>query len=270
MNIWNSLPFVRILIAFLSGILMAINFALFDKLHWLLFLIPITLLIIFNKWFKLNYQYRFIKGFSIIIFFFLFGIKLVELNNEINYNDHFSKYKHDYYLLKIEEPPKNKKNTLKIIGEIIATKSSKSWTNTTGKILVYIAKDEKAAELKYGDILLCNGNIKTTPKPKNPFEFDYKRYLGFHQIYHQTYLNSNNWKQTHQKKTNAILALSNQLRNYLLSLISQYNIKGDEYAIGSALILGYEDDLSNEVIGSFAATGVSWLDFGFVVITDII
>ena len=270
MNIWNSLPFVRILIAFLSGILMAINFALFAELHWLLFVIPIALLIIFNKWLKLNYQYRFIKGFSIIIFFFLFGIKLVELNNEINYNDHFSKYKHDYYLLKIEEPPKNKKNTLKIIGEIIATKSSKSWNNTTGKILVYIAKDAKAAALKYGDIILCNGNIKTTPAPKNPFEFDYKRYLGFHQIYHQTYLNSNNWKQTHQKKTNAILALSNQLRNYLLSLISQYNIKGDEYAIGSALILGYEDDLSNEVIGSFAATGalhvlsVSGLHVGIV------
>ncbi len=270
MNIWNNLPFVRLLIAFLSGILIAINFPLFAKLHWLVFLIPITLFLILNQWFKLNYQYRFIKGIPIIIFIFLFGIKLVELNNEINYDHHFSKNKHDYYLVKIDEPPKNKQNTLKIIGEVIATKSSNSWSITTGKILIYVAKDEKAARLKYGDIILCNSNIKTTPAPKNPFEFNYKKYLGFHQIYHQTYLNSKNWIHTQQKKANPILVFSYQLRNYLLSLISQYNINGDEYAIGSALILGYEDDLSNEVIGSFAATGalhvlsVSGLHVGIV------
>jgi competence protein ComEC len=270
MNIWNNLPFVRLLIAFLSGILMAINFPMFVKLNWMLFLIPITLLLILNQWFKPNYQYRFIKGFPIFIFLFLFGIKLVELNNEINYNNHFSKHKHDYYLVKIDEPAKNKQNTLKIIGEIIATKDSKSWKKTTGKILVYIAKDAKAAKLKYGDIILCNSNIKTTPAPKNPFEFNYKKYLGFHQIYHQTYLNSKNWIHTKQKKANPILVFSYQLRNYLLSLISQHHIHGDEYAIGSALILGYEDDLSNEVIGSFAATGalhvlsVSGLHVGIV------
>ena len=272
MNIWNNIPFVRLLIAFLLGILLAINF--FDHLsfNWLLFIIPITLHYIFNQWFKLNYQYRFIKGVPILLIFVFTGIKLVELNTQINYKHHFSKNSYTYFLVKIADPPKNKQKTLKIIGEVIATQTQNAFIHSSGKILIYIAKDEKASQLKYGDIILCNSKISSTPEPKNPFEFNYKKYLAFHQIYHQTYLNSNNWIFTKKNDSNFIMESALQMRNYLLSLISKFNIKGDEYAIGSALILGYEDNLSNEVIGSFAATGalhvlsVSGLHVGIVFI----
>lgn len=272
MNIWNNLPFVRLLIAFLLGIIIAINVPHWAHLHWIIFLVPITLQIFLNKWFKFNYQYKFIKGIPIILFFLFFGIKLVEFNTEINYKNHFSKNTHEYFLVKISSPPKNKDKTLKIIGEVIALKTQNTWQSSKGKLLIYIEKDKSASQLKYGDILLCNSKIASTPGPRNPFEFNYKKYLAFHQIYHQTYIKSNNWVFTNQNNSNVILEYAYQLRNYLLGLISKFKITGDEYAIGSALILGYEDNLSNEVIGSFAATGalhvlsVSGLHVGIVFI----
>jgi competence protein ComEC len=270
MNIWNNLPFVRLLISFLLGILMAINLPVLGNLNWFIFTIPPLIYVGVNKWFKLNYQYRFIKGIPIVLLFIIFGFKLVELHSEINYKNHFSKNQCDYYLIKITEPPKKKQNTLKFIGEVISTKTLSQWNKSSGKILVYVSKDFKSSQLKYGDIILCNSKINNTPAPKNPYEFNYKKYLAFHQIHHQTYLNNKNWIYTKHNDSNIILKRAYQLRNYLLSLITHFNITGDEYAIGSALILGYEDNLSNEVIGSFAATGalhvlsVSGLHVGIV------
>lgn len=270
MNIWNNLPFVRLLIAFLTGLLLAINFPEIPDVHFFFFAIPLIAYVILQRVFKLNYKLRFIKGFPIVLFFILFGIKLVKLQTELNFSNHYSKHVKDYYLVKLIEPPKIKANTLKLIGEVIAVKQQQSWVKTKGKILIYLAKDKSSEKLTYGDILLSNAKITETPAPKNPFEFNYKKYLAFHQIHHQSYLNTNHWINTHQCDANPILKYSFELRNYLLQLISLHGIQGDEYAIGSALILGYEDDLSNEVIGSFAATGalhvlsVSGLHVGIV------
>jgi competence protein ComEC len=255
MNIWNNIPFARFLIAFLAGIIAAINVPILSTFNATLLLVPFFLYYLFYKKYKLNYKLRYFKGIPIILFFILFGMKLVMLHTQILYANHFSKTSQEYFLVKIAEPPKNKANTLKIIGEVVQVKSQNVWTKTTGKLLIYIAKDANAINLNYGDILLCKAKIATTPPPKNPFEFNYKKYLAFHQINHQTYLNSRNWLKTGEQDYNKIMAFSYELRNYLLRIISNSKIAGDEYAIGSALILGYEDDLSNQIISTFAATG---------------
>ncbi len=272
MNIWNTIPFVRLLLAFLAGLLLAIYFEALPNLHWLFFLIPPLAYSFFYYRLQLNYRLRYLKGIPILLFFFLFGIKLVQLHTEINFEDHYAQKVIDYYLVKITEPPKKKSNTLKIIGEVIEVRQQQQWIKTSGKILIYLAKEKSSLQLKYGDILLCNSKIEATPAPKNPFEFNYKKYLAFQQIYYQTYIDSKSWVFTNHNKANVILETSYSLSNYLLQIISSHDIKGDEYAIGAALILGYEDDLSNEVIGSFAATGalhvlsVSGLHVGIVYI----
>lgn len=270
MNIWNSIPFVRILISFLAGILLGINIPDLLNFNYLIFLIPFSAYYFIHKYYQSNFQFRFLKGIPLVLFFVLFGIKLIQLHTEIDFENHFSKKVQDAFLVKIAEPPKQKLNTIKLVGEVIQVKQKKEWSCTQGKILMYIAKDQSSLKLKYGDIILCNANIINTPAPKNPSEFNYKKYLAFHQIYHQTYLNKQNWQATHLNQSNKILAYAYQTRNYLLQLLAYNQISGDEYAIGSALILGYEDDLSNEVIGSFAATGalhvlsVSGLHVGIV------
>jgi competence protein ComEC len=270
MNIWNSLPFARILIAFLAGIIISINVPELTELNGLLLLIPLPVYYFFSNTFRLNYKLKFLKGIPIVLFFFLFGIKLVHLHSEIKYTKHFSKTKPDYFLVRITEPPKIKANTLKIAGEVIQVREQNKWKETIGKLLIYMAKDQFSSKLKYGNSIFCKANITEAHAPKNPFEFNYRKYLAFHQIHHQTYLNKQNWIVTSENAPNVFFTYAYQLRNYFLHLISNSAIDGDEYAIGSALILGYEDDLTNEVIGSFAATGalhvlsVSGLHVGIV------
>ena len=270
MNIWNSIPFMRLLIAFLSGILLSINFHEVNRIHWLC--IPACLLIafIFSKQFKNNFSYQYLRGIPLLLFLLFAGIQITDLHREINYPGHFSKQTGSAYVLKIAEPPKHKEKTLKATAEVIAVKVGKKWFQTTGKLLVYLKKDTRSIQLQYGDIIVSKSKIVDCPPPKNPFEFNYKKYLSFHQIYQQTYLTDQNWIETNRNEANTLLALSYRIRNYLLKIISDAGVKDDEYAIGTALILGYEDHLSTEVIGAFAATGalhvlsVSGLHVGIV------
>lgn len=272
MNVWNTIPFVRLLIAFLSGLLLAVNYSSLPQVPFYYFVVPFVLYYFSHKYFKNNYQYRFVIGFPIVLFFFLFGIKLVQVNTEIYYPNHFSKLIENNYVIRVNEPSVSKNSSLKFIGEVVQVQKGNDWVATKGKILIYLAKDSRALKIQYGDILLCNATTYETPAPKNPFEFDYKEYLAFHQIYHQSYINSTAWVSTNLNDANPILKLAYNTRNYFLKTISEHHISGDELAIGSALILGYEDELSNEVVSAFAATGalhvlsVSGLHVGIIFI----
>ncbi|HRG57572.1 MAG TPA: ComEC/Rec2 family competence protein [Bacteroidia bacterium] len=255
MNPWNELPFVRLLIALVTGIVLAINIPTLIEFNytWLGALLIFIYLAIWN-W-KISFQYRFIKGIPSLLLLVVLGVNLVKVHSEINYKSHFNKIKGEYILIKINEPPKKKQQTIKAIGEVIAVKNNAKWTETKGKLLVYISKSKGSETLKYGDIIVSKSKIVETPAPKNPQEFNYKKYLAFHQIYHQTYIGDNNWINLHKSESNKLLAFSYQIRSYFISIIEEAKITGNELAIGSALILGFEDNLSNEVIGSFAATG---------------
>jgi competence protein ComEC len=54
---------------------------------------------------------------------------------------------------------------------------------------------------------------------------------------------------------NKILSASYALREYLLNIYKENNITGDEFAVGSALVLGYTDKLDQDLISSYASSG---------------
>jgi competence protein ComEC len=270
MNPWNGIPFVRILIAQLIGILLAINIPAVADYNWFVILFSMLFIHIAIMKIKTSYQFRFLKGIPLILFFIIAGILLVKMHTEIQFKTHFSKTNAQHYLIKITDSPQKKSNSVKIVGKVLAVKSKGQWQASTGNLLVYISKTKQATQLNYGDVIICNSKVMETPAPKNPGEFNYKKYLAFHQIYHQTYLSSHNWAFTGKNESNQVLKYSYKIRNYFLKTLADANLTGDEFAIGSALIFGYEDNLSNEVIGSFAATGalhvlsVSGLHVGIV------
>lgn len=45
-------------------------------------------------------------------------------------------------------------------------------------MILYLKKDKKAEEVQHGDRLVFNVRAQTIQPPKNPEEFNYKRYLG--------------------------------------------------------------------------------------------
>ena len=259
MNSWNQAPLVRLLLPFIVGIIAAIflpfqvpgGITVFCVLA-LLISIPVLIP-------KLNISYRKSWRFGLLVntTLFLFAYQLTNLKTEKFAVNHFSKLidTTQFAYVRLTEPYLEKQKSLKVIVEVIAVKQDDKWRNTSGKAMVYFQKDENALNLKYGDGVVVKANFKEIAPPQNPGEFNYKRFLSFHNIYHQAFIKNTDWLYSNVNTANMLQAISIRLRNNLLKILRDNNIKGNEFAVGSALLLGYEDKLDADIISAYSSTG---------------
>lgn len=259
MIFWNQAPLVRLLISILTGIIAAVYSEIYSPLFIVvaaILFIVIGSLTIFNQ-FTFKYKFRWIYGFILNIVLFFFGFQLTILNTSKFQDSHFSKHidKEEFVYVKVMEPSLEKERSLKIIAEVIAVKQSEKWLNTTGKSLFYFQKDSLSKQISYGDCLLLKTKFDEIKSPQNPSEFNYKRYISFHQIYQQAYVKSENWKSLNKNEGNIILKYSLLLRDKLLSILTENKVEGKEFAVSSALLVGYEDKLDADIISAYASTG---------------
>lgn len=259
MKVWNQAPLVRLLIPFLLGILFAVYlpFNISNILFYTSFLFCLIAAIVLIPKFNISYRKSFWFGVLINISLFTFAYQLTIYKTQKFSINHFSNYNLENSIVhvRLADSYIEKKRSLKTIIEVLAVKEKSGWKKCSGKALVYIKIDSLALSLNYGDELLLNTNFKEVAKPQNPGEFNYKRFLSFHNIYHQAYLSTNDWKNLNQNSGNAILKYSIGLRNDLLDVLKQNKITGDELSVGAALLLGYTDKLDADIISAYSSTG---------------
>src|ERR1019366_5695266 len=260
MNSWNQAPLVRLLIPFLLGIITAV-FLPFQFQVGISVVCAFALLIsIFVLVPKLNISYRKSWWFGLLVNATLFfcAYQLTIIKTEKFATNHFSKFADtiQFAYIRLTEPTLEKEKSLKVVVEVLAVKQNNSWKNTSGKAMVYFQKDEKSLRLKYGDGVVVKADFKEVAPPQNPGEFNYKRFLSFHNIGQQAYIKNADWVYSGDNTTNIFIAASINLRNKLLKVFTDYNIKGNEFAVGSALLLGYEDKLDADIISAYSNTGV--------------
>ncbi len=259
MNIWKQAPLVRLIIPFLAGILTAIYFP-FQGEYFLPVIVAFAIIIASIVLIpKLNVSYRKSWWFGGLVSFTLFaaGCQLTILKTEKFRTDHFFRLTDGsaYVHARVAKSCVEKERSVKTVLEITEVKQGSQWHKTSGKAMVYFKKNENALRLKYGDQLLLKTNFTDVSPPQNPAEFDYKKYLEYNNIYQQAYVASNSWTSTGINSGNTILSYCISLREKLLNTLSSNNIKGDEYAVGAALLLGYSDKLDAEIISAYAGTG---------------
>lgn len=137
-----------------------------------------------------------------------------------------------------------------------------------GTILVYVQKDTHAFALRYGDIMAFRASLQEIPAGRNPGEFNYKRYMAFHQIGHQAYLPEGRWVMLEQGS--GLLRFMQGIQKRAITLLQEHGLGEGELAILSALVLGYKHHLSADQVSAFSSTGamhvlaVSGLHVGIV------
>lgn len=259
MSAWNQAPLVRLIFPFIAGILTAVffPFQLQDAIfvtYLFAFLISIPVLIP-----KFNISYRRSWRFGLLVnsALFVFAYQLTILKTEKFSPRHFAKLTDSvsFISVKLIEPYLEKNRSVKVPVEVLAVKQNGKWENTCGKAMLHLQKDAKALDLNYGDEIVTNVKFVEVPAPQNPGEFDYQRFLSVHNVYHQAYVKSKDWVYSGVNTGNALRARCLQLRNDLLTLFTEHTIKGKEFAVGSALLLGYEDKLDADIISAYSSTG---------------
>jgi competence protein ComEC len=259
MKSWNAYPLVRVFIPFASGIVAAI---LMDKnIHFPLWLFILLLLLCGLYAFYLvryiSYRNRWIYGPVIFLFLFLCGFELTVQRTEKFNPDHFINLSDTgrYCLVRIIEPPQVRERSMRAEAEFIGAGDTSRWKTCIGKVMVYFQKDSTTGNLKYGDVLLIDAWPERVKPPQNPGEFDYRNYLAMRSVYHQVYVPSENIISYTKGYTNPVYRIAYSLRDRILSIFQSNHLTGKEYAVTSALLIGYTEKLDADLMEDYSGTG---------------
>ncbi len=232
------------------GILLAIQLdrPIPDLIFVLLFLLLAyaILVLFFSK--GLGYKHRWVTGILLNLFLLTTGYYYTGLNTPKNHESNISHFSADYneYMVDVSEQVSEKPNSYKVVARVVACKDSLKWNSISGKLVLYFQKDSLVKNISYGDRLIIHTNVQEVSPPKNPEEFNYKRYLSNKGIYNQAYIKSYEWKVLSSNNGGKLKSMGLKLRTLFLDILQKQNIKGQEFAVVSAILLGYDDFLDSE------------------------
>lgn len=258
MNFWTRAPLFRLLLPFVAGILTAIYLHQPFSFEWYI-LIAIVLCMLLAHRFVRKYQLRAVFGFLNVCFLFSAGFLLANVHTERFSSDHFSKISQpgDALLVEVTEPLLEKAKSYKAILRVRAVVHDSIAVPASGHLLSYFQKDSLAQTIRYGDVVLVQGRYAEVTAPGNPAEFNYKRYLAWHNIHHQVYLPATDWHATPENVANPVLGVAHETRQQLLGVLRTHGLDGDELAVASALMLGYKADLDKDLVRAYSSAGAT-------------
>lgn len=209
-------------------------------------------------------QYYF-SGLSLSIVFFL-GVLLTKTHTK-NSNA-IIKQQSGYFIANIIASPVEKPNSVKVIARIRTLHSESTDVLEFPKAILYLEKDHRC--LQYGDNIIFKANLQSPTGPRNPYEFDYKEYLLSRGITLTGYILKENWKIIGYSPDNWFHKVSISLRNKLLNTLISNGIKGDNFSVAAAILLGYDEYMDKDTrldymnSGSMHILCVSGLHVGII------
>ena len=160
------------------------------------------------------------------------------------------------FLIQTTQSPQIKGNNIKFTAKLISKKDSSGFVKLNNqKIILYLKNDSNYTVPDYGDFLIVKANINEIESPKNPSQFNYKRYLFYNGVLSGGFVKQNDWKLIKNSEYN-IYKLANNIRNFLLLKLNNFDISNKNKAIISAISLGKREDIDSLTNTQFSNAGV--------------
>lgn len=250
--VWKQVPLFRAIWPFVLGIILGIFAPDLDLGRWsVMFLGALFVLAFsFGRSFPLwtaNFQ---------LLAILLSGYALTAYQTDRLSDHHISNVKPEQdsgFIAKVISDPIHRERSVKMEVRLMYAVTAKDTLATHGKMLVYMEPTEGAKALLYGDHVAFSGRLARIPPPQNPNEFNYQRYMHFHQVSNQVYLNGDQWNLIEQGRgwRRQVFALQHEI----IETIRSFDINDRELAILSALLVGYKHYLSSDQVNAFASAG---------------
>lgn len=263
MDSWSKMPFVRIIIPFVAGILMyrsGIHFLAISQLTSILIALFLALgaWLLFLKKFN-SYNLRHVQS-VLLIFTIFISAYYISHRNDFRNNENFIgntlPNSEVEMMLQIDNSVEQKNGTFKTTARAVALKTEEGWQKSEGEILLYIAQTDSAQTPDYGDLIATKFILSVVEKPVFNSDFNYQKFLADKNIFHQAYISDGNWTLLEQNKGNPLMAFALAARNKLVSILQNQLGKTEEYAVVSAMLTGYRADLSADMMQAYSKAGV--------------
>ncbi|CAN5309601.1 ComEC/Rec2 family competence protein [soil metagenome] len=257
--LWKKAPFLRVLIPFISGIILEWYMQLSFSAELFAFL-SFTVAFAAFKFLpaEVIYRFRHFRGLVINLILIAFGALITSYQNIKTHSDWFGNYYTDscQMILQIAEPVQTKSNTFQANAEIKYVINDSIIKPVTGKIIVYFQKDSAGTGLNYGDRILINKPLQPIKNSGNPGGFNYERYASFQGIFHTVYLKKSDWINLHNNYGNGFRKFVYAAREKLVSILRRYIIGEEQKGFAEALLIGYKADLDKDLLQAYTNSGV--------------
>ncbi|MBP6396627.1 MAG: ComEC family competence protein [Saprospiraceae bacterium] len=254
---WRLFPYLRPCLAIIAGIL--VREFVTTEIWMVVFCLTITAaVVIANDFFYTSsIRYPFVAGYLILILYFGLGFLSHHLHNlpqgGIHYGHFVKEDKEVRVIGVIKEYPNRRKNyrtTLEV--EFICYDSI--CCKARNPIQLSFNQDAVREFLPApGDRICVWGTLSKIAKNTNPETFDFAKFLRRQKITHQLYT-SNEVVHLASDQLGFFRQSSMNLRNQCLSIFEKY-LKGESLGIAKAMVLGYRQDVEDDLYRSFSASG---------------
>jgi competence protein ComEC len=260
MTDWSKYPFVRMLIPFALGIWVSIFVVALRLSPTFLMVVALTLLAMsFLTAFLLKHQrHSWFFGAVMACYLFITGYSLARVHQAEVQKDYFRNVEAEasYYVVRVYDYPMERPNSIRTVLELeYQFGDSLPSRPVSGKVMAYFPKSDSAFVLHYGDLIAIPTPIREVMPPLNPEEFDYRAYLERKGITGQVYLKDEDWIDLQTNDANPIYAFSYRFRDILLASLQRSGLSDNEFGVAAAILLGYDDNLADEVRKNYVAAG---------------
>ena len=272
---WHAQPFARLVGALMVGILLsqyigysryAIGVAMATMVASGIFLYATTV----------GFRHRWLTGLAISGVLIGMGWLRGAVNDDRNATDFFAKIAPRdtaFIVGYVNAPPivGGKRTKLRLTVQR-AGNAIDSLRAASGHLLCYIDSSRACAALQYGDVVLLRSRPQTVSAPLNPNELDLRQVLHFQNIHYRAFIKTAAWQKIDSCAGNPIMRYAYITQRLCVARIAAAVPSREEQAVAAALIIGYTEDISDEVRKAYINTGsmhvlsVSGLHVGLVYI----
>ncbi|TGE25341.1 ComEC family competence protein [Hymenobacter aquaticus] len=258
---WAPYAFVRLFLALAAGILTYLYFgAALPDLRWALAGFTLLFMAV-QTWASRQPTPGPTDAAGLLAMLCLFGagLTLTQQATEKRQAEHLSQLSGpiEFYRAVVDDYTVARPATYATTVRVSAVRISGRWRAALGGIRVSVPRDSGVAAPRYGDVWLVRGGPAPAKAPLNPGEFDYRRYLSYHQIYHQQFIHADQYRQIAFQPPSTLIAVSMRAARVLDGVFRQYVRQKREYALASALVLGIKDDVDQDTKQAYADTGTT-------------
>ena len=253
-------PFFRLLGPLIVGIYCSDELICQGQSGWVascvfpLFCSSLGILIL--SFFQKRYSRRWI--FGVVLFLFCFVLGFMRMNRQMQAVEFaFGSEETTYRMFLVEEPQIKERNVFCRV--LLTERIDSSYRKTTlnHKAIVYLSRDSLSECLGCGDELIAYTGFSTPANNGNPDEFDYARFLLRHQVSAIGNVHTGKWRRISQDAVHSFRQKAFDCRERVLAIYRHLGFQGDDFAVLSALTVGYKEGLSEEIRESFSVSGAS-------------
>jgi competence protein ComEC len=254
---WAAMPFLRFVVPLIVGIVLSEYLAWQPFLQYVfigVFLASVTA--IFTL--KLPFLWRNWVGLPLILAIIAFGWLRATQFDERNAPDYFAKNKHSdtCFVTGVVSAPPIAAHRLKVRLAVQSLENEQdSLQKASGMILCYLDSTAESAALKYGDIIAFRARVSAVTPPLNPYETDMQAVLHTQNVHHRAFIKANTWQKIGENGGSPLFATTYKWQRTCINALYAAVPSREEQAVAAALLIGYTDDISDEVKAAYINTG---------------